>query len=214
MAVERKRGCGYRKVGGVYLVAGGISEPCHRLPFPLQVCPVCKSGIKQARGWTWIEPGPMFGRCETESSHCITCAACMPPVGEHGLMWVGAKFYTPESFTLEAKTMGVSKRIAAVPNNLRLGETWVYLAHPEAAPLEDGDRGPGIFTVFKPTRIELIITQSQYDAMDADERAKKESRGYRYVVVPDDDPDHNPNAKGEADILEENGLETEVGHET
>lgn len=39
MAVETKRGCGYRKIGGLYLVAGNLSEPCDRLPWPLHVYP-------------------------------------------------------------------------------------------------------------------------------------------------------------------------------
>lgn len=30
MACEPKRGCGYRKVGGIYLVGGGIGVPCDR----------------------------------------------------------------------------------------------------------------------------------------------------------------------------------------
>lgn len=35
MAVEARRGCGYRKAGGLYLVASGMGSPCHRLPIPL-----------------------------------------------------------------------------------------------------------------------------------------------------------------------------------
>ena len=31
MASEPKRGCGYRKIGGTYLVGGGIGIPCDRL---------------------------------------------------------------------------------------------------------------------------------------------------------------------------------------
>lgn len=34
MAQESKRGCGYRKVGGTYLVGNYISVPCDRLPYP------------------------------------------------------------------------------------------------------------------------------------------------------------------------------------
>lgn len=36
MAIEPRRGCGYRKMGGLYLVADALGEVCHRLPFPLQ----------------------------------------------------------------------------------------------------------------------------------------------------------------------------------
>ena len=55
MAVEAKRGCGYRKVGGLYLVSDGLGIPCDRLPITLEVCPCCGAGIKPARGWTWVD---------------------------------------------------------------------------------------------------------------------------------------------------------------
>lgn len=61
MACESKRGCGYRKVGGIYLVGGGIGVPCDRLPFLLETCRTCGQGIKQARGWTWISVEHLFG---------------------------------------------------------------------------------------------------------------------------------------------------------
>jgi hypothetical protein len=34
-------------------------------------------------------------------------------------MWVGSQYYTPESFIKEAQTMGVSKRIAKIPKDLK-----------------------------------------------------------------------------------------------
>ena len=40
---------------------GGIS--CHRLPLNIPVCPVCGQGIKFTRGFTWINPGKIFGDC-------------------------------------------------------------------------------------------------------------------------------------------------------
>lgn len=56
MAVEARRGCGFRKVGGLYMVSGALSSPCERLPLELHVCPVCNAGIKQTRAWQWIKP--------------------------------------------------------------------------------------------------------------------------------------------------------------
>lgn len=53
MAIEAKRGCGFRKVGGTYLVSEGEGMPCDRLPIKLDVCPVCSHGFKRSRGWTW-----------------------------------------------------------------------------------------------------------------------------------------------------------------
>src|SRR5580692_11623011 len=109
--IEPKRGCGYRKVGGLYLVGGGIGIPCDRLPFELTVCSCCGQGIKQARGWTWIDvakffqgehklilppvpvPGvnPILTNCK-----CVEfCPLCKAPetMGRAGLLWIGEKFY-------------------------------------------------------------------------------------------------------------------------
>lgn len=60
MAVEGKRGCGFRKIGGLYMVGEYVSVPCDRLPFILDVCPCCGGGVKQTRGTTWIQPLDLF----------------------------------------------------------------------------------------------------------------------------------------------------------
>lgn len=39
MAVETRRGCGYRKVGGIYLVCDGAGFRCDQLPVNLEVIP-------------------------------------------------------------------------------------------------------------------------------------------------------------------------------
>lgn len=192
MAVEAKRGCGYRKVGGLYLVSGELSESCDRLPFELSTCPCCGEGIKQARGWTWIEPNRLF---ESFHESCICsnfCPVCNPhtifynPETEKsdkkaGLIWIGKQHYpTTRDFIKEGVSQGVSRRINSIHRGFELGKTWVLLAHPEAVtrlPTEDevektdadlfnGNANievPGIFCVFKPTRIERIIKQSEYD---------------------------------------------------
>ncbi len=145
MAVEKKRGCGYRKVGGLYMVSGNLGRACGRLPLELHVCPVCTAGIKQTRGWQWVKPAQLLadakpcaepGRLATQSSvGCITCpAGNLASLGEKcGLIWVGGTFY-PEAddFMREAASMGVSRRIPAVPKDFKLGETWVLVAHPKA----------------------------------------------------------------------------------
>lgn len=131
---EGKRGCGHRKEGGLYLVGGGTAVECDRLPYPLSICPVCGQGIKQSRGITEIDWCGLVGG---DHDHCIDkfiCPLCRPMKGEMmQLMWVGRKYYTPETFIKEAIKMGVSKRIAAVPQGIVLGETRVLLAHPDAA---------------------------------------------------------------------------------
>jgi len=160
MAVEAKRKCGYRKVGGLYLVAPPFAFSCDRGEIPLTVCPCCSEGIKQSRGWTWIEPRNLFGvhmipatqeeidDLETPlggsleegaeiTTYCPDCARgcllCTPPSDErHGLLWVGEKFYSAADFVQEADELGISKRIASVPRGFELGKTIVYFAHPKA----------------------------------------------------------------------------------
>lgn len=137
MAVEAKRGCGYRKVGGTYLVDDGRGSPCCKLPLELSICPCCGNGIKQTRGWTWIDAGKMFGAGGCRSGDPLTMATC-PAVnpasmGRVGLLWVGEKFYKrPLDFQLEASKQGISRRVSNVPRDFKAGETWVLFAHPKA----------------------------------------------------------------------------------
>src|SRR5215468_1900417 len=103
MAVEPKRGCGYRKVGGLYLVSGRDGAPCCKMPIALTVCPTCGTGVKQSRGWTWIDARPWLqGPCKWPNQHCI--AADPTQLGERvGLLWIGEKFYpTTQHFQREA----------------------------------------------------------------------------------------------------------------
>ena len=193
MAVEAKRGCGYRKVGGLYLISLGGGRACGKMPIRAEVCPTCDQGIKQRRGSGWIDPVPLFGERKCHGGDCSTC-----PMGDHtdqlgpvGIIWIGAKYYTPESFLAEAARMGISRRVGAVPKGLHLGETWVLLAHPKVRFGPD-DVGPGLFYLMRPIRLEKIVTATQ--SRDTEEMAKLAKRGITPVVVPDDDPDHNPGA--------------------
>jgi len=222
MAVEAKRGCGYRKVGGLYMVSGQLSAPCGRLPLELHVCPTCMSGVKQTRAWTWVNPAALFSTAECyvdaarthlqhPGSRCAQCPAGNPALmGEQaGLLWVGGSFYPEaEDFMREARQLGVSRRIPAVPRNFKLGESWVLIAHPRAiyrAPVTDAEREEfqaerdngspelhlirkGVITMFRPTAVEKIVTESQ--AADEAEMAKLTEKGITPVVVPDDDKDH------------------------
>lgn len=136
MAVEAKRGCGFRKVGGLYLVSGRATMACCKLPVPLTVCPCCGQGIKQTRGWTWVNPAKLLGdkKCLASDLSQIACPAAYPArMGERaGLLWVGRQFYpTPESFDREAAAMGVSRRITTIPHGFEVGKTWILFAHPD-----------------------------------------------------------------------------------
>jgi len=205
-SVEDKRGCGYRKPGGLYLMGGYPADSCHRLPLELHVCPTCSQGIKPARGWTWVDAVKIFlpacgfdTYANPNSMHCLHCVVCNPSLlvpqkefadgppehfGMSGLIWVGEKFYpTPETFVDEANTMGVSRRIKAIPNGFVLGETWVFFAHRYAIEDEDNPaiekRHPGIFEAFMPTSIDYVVKGDETD----DDLERMEQRGISLVKV-------------------------------
>src|SRR6185369_4737800 len=156
---EMARCCGFRKKGGIYLVSDGLGAPCGKLPIPVCKCPHCGQGIKQARGFTWITT-----KLFSEKYCAEACKQCplSPKNAQMGLMWVGTKFYANSNeFTKEAMMMGVSKRIARVPQDFVIGETWIALAHPKAIIETIGQKviaTPGIFHAFKPSRIEYVVT--------------------------------------------------------
>jgi hypothetical protein len=152
VSLERARGCGFRKEGGLYLVAPQLTEPCPRLPMAVESCPTCGEGVKPARSWTWIRPAELFpAQDHGDPFHNMGCP--LSPVTDQtviddhgprrhrteddsrraGLIWVGEGFYaTAEAFMQEAAQMGVSRRIAALPKGFEVGKTWVYLGHRKA----------------------------------------------------------------------------------
>jgi hypothetical protein len=164
---DHKRGCGWRKEGGLYLVSGGLSAPCGKLPIPLCLCPTCGMGIKPSRGWTWVDGTTLLKDkiCSfVDTLHCDLCPLDKDP-GIVGLLWIGEKYYpTTDDFTTEAAQLGVSRRINAVPNEFTLGKTWVWFAHRKGMLSTKGDRyQPAVFHAFKPTRIEYIVTGNETD---------------------------------------------------
>jgi len=196
-----KRGCGWRKPGGLYLIGFGHAEPCHLLPIPVEACPCCGNGIKFSRGITWIDaqvflkdkclksPGPKDFR-----RHCCICSFCSPDSDTYGLMWVGEKYYTPESFIAEADKYGVCKRIPFYPKKLILesegdefDESFVMLAHIKAC-----NGKPGIFYGFSPIRVEKVITRSMATKEEISNLIK---RGIEPFIVEDDDRRYVKNPK-------------------
>lgn len=197
MACEAKRGCGFRKVGGIYLVAGGAWASCDRLPLEVFACPVCGEGVHFPRSPRKVDPKRLFGQ-HYELAGCTcpdTCQVCNPQEEVAYLLGVGAQ-YTPESFMLEAQAMGVSKRVPAVPKELVLGKTWVYLVHRKA--IETGERDPetgkmkykmAIFAAFVPKAVEMPVWESE---LTEERKAALEKRGITPVPVKDGDKDHAP----------------------
>lgn len=185
MAVERKRGCGYRHVHGIYLVGGLFTIPCDRLPFPIRPCPVCGSGPHFTRGLAEIDPLAMFGthdvpvkvfagepglEAEIKKVNCYDkfrpCIMCDPSHDLAYILGVGEQFYpTPKHFMEEARVQGVSKRIAQVPKHLVPGKTVIYLAHRKAcmvdAPLPVAQAEVILEQKSKPAQPRLIETPEQ-----------------------------------------------------
>lgn len=220
MAIEAMRGCGFRKVGGLYLCGESRGMNCDRLPYELVICPTCGGGVKFTRGWTWLDWDKYAGEHEdcyeklpTEkietslgpATVILTaegCPVCRPDARPqpYGLLWIGEQFYTPHTFIQEAMSLGVSRRISAVPKKLKLGETWVLLAHKSAIrKIVAGDENepvdkdvPGVFYAFRPQTLELLVWESEATPEHLEDLAK---RGITAVVIPNDDIDHHPDTK-------------------
>lgn len=185
-SVEGKRGCGYRKAGGLYLVSEGMGTYCGALPIELSVCPCCHHGIKPSRGWTWIDLSALAAvrGCQKEGG-CGKCPIADAKIQQCGLLWIGEKFYaTPTAFAREARNMGISRRIPAVPRGFVVGESWVALAHRKAIESEFKlEEKPtykaAIFHVFCPQAIEYIVKKG-----DSKEKLEDmEKRGISLVKV-------------------------------
>ena len=203
MAVEAKRGCGYRKVGGLYLVTFGAGRQCGKMPIRCEVCPTCNQGIKPARGWTWIDPAPLFG--ERECATRGDCGTC--PLGDRRLERARADRadldrgeVLPDAARLHEPrprawaSAGASRRSRRASSSARPGSLFAH----RKVQFGRMELAPGLFYLAQPERIEKIVTESQ--ARDAEEMAKLAKRGITPVVVPDDDPDHNPAAGKEDDL--------------
>lgn len=125
------------------------------------------------------------------SAHSLTDASPMSDF----LMFVGRCYYTVESFVEEAKRLGVSKRVAGIPDGMKLGESRVFLAaegpkgqivcpccmghgeKPEFGLTTDPTqkcpfcKGRGhirqhiVFGYFVPTRVDLIVRDEEADAL-------------------------------------------------
>lgn len=140
MACEAKRGCGYRKAGGIYLV--GDLSGC----VPVDYLPTCID-YPFTRSATWAEPARLLQGVPAGEATGLRLQERLL------LMWVGSAHYTPESFMEEAKRMGVSKRIAAIPEDAKKGDV-VALAHPGAMVAFEQDgvlRSPHVRSWDRPT---------------------------------------------------------------
>lgn len=136
---EPKRGCGFRKQGGLYLIAGIPEAECGKLPLKLEVCPCCGQGIKPARAWTWVDAEQLFSAVQcrlADAQGDCSCPLSAYNLVNHprmGLLWIGGAHYKmPADFLAEGMAQGLSRRITAIPRDFVLGETYVLLAHRKA----------------------------------------------------------------------------------
>ena len=217
VVTEGARGCGYRKVGGKYMVSEGVSQPCPALPLEVSRCPCCDAGIKPTRGMAWFSPKMFFKfPCPTSCEVYQERGRCEPFQQERaGILWIGGKFDAkPTDWLDEVEKMGVSRRIPQVPKDFVVGKTWVFVGHRKAITVDcdcnaaaagkdrstDLDGGcekcdgtgytekPGVFHAFKPTRIEVIV-EPDVEQKEVDKLVK---RGLTPVVVNRVNEDGNP----------------------
>ena len=182
---DKKRGCGWRKGGGLYLRTDSMGAFCGKLPLELTVCPVCHAGIKPSRGFTWVDSDALFAGKKCSAFFDCQNRDGLPPcpldkgVGMAGLLWVGEKYYpTDIDFIKESRELGISRRLARIPREFKIGKTFILLAHRKTR-FSKNDLRPAIFTVFKPDRIEYVVkgteTEEKLDLL--------EKRGFTLVHV-------------------------------
>lgn len=149
--MEVLRRAGFRRVGGLYLMAKEIYFTCPRLPQPLKKCPHCGEGPNISRNMTSITPKKYFSDNELFDPS-TECPICNPPEGKHYIMCVGKHFYpTTASFMIEAQQLGVSKRVPFL-GEIVFNKTVIYLAHERASV-----QGWGLFAYFIPTHAEYLV---------------------------------------------------------
>jgi hypothetical protein len=196
---ERERGCGYRKVGGAYLVGTGLAVPCDALPLELLDCPCCEFTIPFSRNIIKIHGGYLKGRLKGHWPHnckdTFPCPICQgnKKMERFYVMYVSQEAYTPQSFIKEAREQGVSKRIPpqSIPKDLKFDEDWIMLAmkkyplntpeHPDPRFAHDKViEAKAIFYAFMPQRKEMILWDDSPKA-EIDHWTKQ---GFTIVKIP------------------------------
>jgi hypothetical protein len=219
---ETERGCGWRHIGGFYLMGSGMGQGCDALPLDLEPCGECGFELpKKLRVMMSVHSGYLRPKIlvkhslpkdsEKVGEKCsdkFPCPVCNMKFGKKFLLMTVAKeFYSPESFIEEARKYGVSKRIRpeTLPKEFELGKTWVFLAHKEAIRTKDsnpdiltderklGEYKRGLFYAFKPKRIEAIVGDNEKP-----EKVKDlEDEGFKVIQLPHDDPRFQPTTRKE-----------------
>lgn len=202
MAVEGGRGCGFRTVGGLYLMGGQGYQHCDRLKLEIPVCPCCGETLRPNRGIQPVNMMELVGLHDEEACNDPdACRVCIPldtalTHCKDFIIWVGREYYTEESFNVEAHSMGISRKIPHIPEGLIVGESCIYLAmrgNINTRAGDDRDGRPikknGIFSAYVPQRLELLIWESE--ATD-EFLVSLAERNITPAIIPDGDEDHTP----------------------
>lgn len=219
MAVEARRGCGYRKAGGLYITSAGIGEPCERLPIPIAQCPVCQHApVARTRGPQWVGAQFVFGMAlpchegdaQAKTGHHGHCPLCNEnrllqegdPKDKFMLLWIGEEHYpTPRDWSLEAAKMGASRRISSIPKGFVIGKSYVLVAHPKAVRRTDKVKAEGDLhetenETCHPGIFHGFCPQAVELIVTPSMKKQKwvrdlvDKKGVRLVEVPENDPDH------------------------
>ena len=177
-SIEAPRECGDRVPGGTYVMGGSVSKECCIFPIRLENCAHCGAGIKFSRGWTWLSVSALkfekTSACLPFNDASRICSPFDDSSRKIGLLWIGKKTYSVSSFLKEAAARGVSRRIATVPRDLRIGDTWVALA------IQSNFSLPSvIFSAFRVSGVDYIVKGGESDA----ELQRKVDSGIRLVNV-------------------------------
>lgn len=193
VGIEPPRRCGNRVIGKLYLVTDGMVFLCDRPLIEILPCPCCGEMPRAHRGITQFNFFKLYGGHipEEECEDFKGCFFCHPTdVVNTYLMWVGDD-YTIASFDKEVIELGVSKAIPEIPIDMVLGESWVLLAKRNVGITVTGTTAKGkekradvIFYAFKPSRVEMLITEKQ--AKDEEFVKDLQERGITPLVVPEE----------------------------
>lgn len=115
MSVEPRRGCGFRKAGGLYIVGDVVAREVDYLPFCIP--------FNQTRSLQWVTTDLLLATCRDRGESIFRAHPRL------ALCFVGAKHYSVASFVEEAAKQGVSRRVASIPKDLKPGDP-IALAHP------------------------------------------------------------------------------------
>lgn len=186
MPIETIRGCGYRQVGGLYLVSDAFNiVQCDRLPMEIPVCACCGEHPRFTRGIAKIDPYHLWGDHPYQNENkCLCkkdCYVCYPNRKSY-LMWIG-KEYTMGSFYDEAYRLGISKRIPHIPEGFELGDS-VFLAMKNYLKKEGNKKADAVIIAFKPNRVEYLQEQKkEYSKKEQEKINSLKERGITIIYV-------------------------------